>query len=503
MVDTAEPQSRSPEPPAAPKYTLATELTRDLPEGFKGLGMDEHLIPDDLGIFYKDDETARQLILKNLEQAYRSPKPGEVEINKGFKKWVCVSGWVRDLNRVEKKFGKNIAAEYRRWIVGELGERLETGFIEGEHGKYYPKTIVPIFSEGYDDVPEVWVFGLSEQELEVIVKGKFPGILTKTVEIKKGAGDSTEATEESFDASIGMISSDDGELVENVIANPQALRILRRLMINRRFDQEGRIEKRPSTDREAWIDARTRQIIRADVDLQKTITDARSEARKEWEDKAQKSIHFERGAKYRAEREKLIGVREAQQESLTDSLTGLPNRRFLLGDEGKENDESKKTGELHRIFAEAQRMHHGLTALFIDCDDFKEVNTAYGETPVGDIVLKTVGERLSVALREGDLLTRFGGEEFVALLPESEKLSADQLKKLFKRLNEAVATADLPHGIKQTISIGVASFPDGALANPMELLRRANDAEHEAKKRGKNQFVVWNRKTPRIASFQE
>ena len=195
---------------------------------------------------------------------------------------------------------------------------------------------------------------------------------------------------------------------------------------------------------------------------------------------------------------------QAREESLTDSLTGLPNRRFLLGDEGEtKKGKPKRTGELQRIFAEAKRMDHGLTALFIDFDNFKEVNDKYGEVETGDPVLKAVSKKLRDTLREADLLIRFGGEELVALLPESEKLPDDQLIALIERLNEAVSITELPYGIKQTISIGVASFPDGALDDPLELLRRANDAEHEAKRRGRNQFAIWNRKTPRIATLLE
>lgn len=179
----------------------------------------------------------------------------------------------------------------------------------------------------------------------------------------------------------------------------------------------------------------------------------------------------------------------AVDASLTDALTGLPNRRYL--------DEAKD-----RMFAETKRMDHGMTVLFIDGDNFKEVNLIYGE-PVGDLVIKELAKVLKEALREGDFLSRFGGEEFVALLPESHKLAPAELESLYTRINDAVDNAEFPHGIHQTVSIGIASFSKGdSLDSANELIRRANDAEHQAKLSGKNTYVVWDESLPRRADLK-
>ncbi len=176
--------------------------------------------------------------------------------------------------------------------------------------------------------------------------------------------------------------------------------------------------------------------------------------------------------------------KEAVDASLTDALTGLPNRRYL--------DEAKD-----RMFAETKRMEHGMTALFIDGDNFKEVNLIYGE-PVGDLVIKELAKVLKGALREGDFLARFGGEEFVALLPESHELSNQELENLYSRINNKVDTAKFPHNVHQTVSIGIASFSSGDnIDSADELIRRANDAEHQAKISGKNTYVVWDESLPR------
>lgn len=177
--------------------------------------------------------------------------------------------------------------------------------------------------------------------------------------------------------------------------------------------------------------------------------------------------------------------KDATDNSLTDSLTGLPNKRCL--------DNIKR-----RMFEEAVRMNHGLTALFIDGDDFKQINQQYGE-PVGDEVIKELAKVMRESLREIDFLARFGGEEFVALLPQSHNLSPEEMQKLCKRLNNAVEQHAFPDGIKQTISIGVASFSqDQFAAGPDELIRKANDAEHQAKNLGKNRFVVWDHTVPTV-----
>lgn len=180
-----------------------------------------------------------------------------------------------------------------------------------------------------------------------------------------------------------------------------------------------------------------------------------------------------------------MNKREAVYKSLTDALTGLPNKRYL--EEAQE-----------RMFAEASRMGHGLTALFIDGDDFKAVNENHGHQ-IGDMVIRQIAQVIKTTLREADFLARFGGEEFVALLPENNSLTKDDLQGLYKRLNDAVESTEFPEGIRQTISIGAASFSKEELvAGPRQLIARASDAERQAKLLGKNRFVVWDKTIPAV-----
>ncbi len=166
----------------------------------------------------------------------------------------------------------------------------------------------------------------------------------------------------------------------------------------------------------------------------------------------------------------------ARLESLatTDLLTGLPNYlalATLLEHEGER----------------ARRYGHPLSMLFFDGDRFKQVNDTYGHA-TGDIVLRELGERASSVLRAGDTMGRFGGEEFLVLLPETDEQEA---RGVAERLRSAVATSPMAmhavkDGIAVTVSIGVASYPgDGATAS--EAREQADQAMYWAKRFGRNQ----------------
>jgi diguanylate cyclase (GGDEF)-like protein/putative nucleotidyltransferase with HDIG domain len=163
-----------------------------------------------------------------------------------------------------------------------------------------------------------------------------------------------------------------------------------------------------------------------------------------------------------------------QKQALSDGLTGLPNHRAMM-------DQLEK--ELERV----RRFDRPLSLLFFDVDRFKRINDTHGHA-VGDTVLRQIGERAIRVLRGGDTVGRFGGEEFVLLLPETD---ADGAKTVAERLRTAIASepiaADMvTGGLVATVSIGVATYPaDGC--SEQELLGQADRAMYLAKRLGRNQ----------------
>lgn len=175
------------------------------------------------------------------------------------------------------------------------------------------------------------------------------------------------------------------------------------------------------------------------------------------------------------ERVKLIAFLE--KLSLTDSLTGVANRRHL---------EWRLSEEVSR----AQRYKYPLCALMLDLDHFKQVNDTYGHQ-AGDEVLRQLAQLLQRTLRRTDFLARYGGEEFLVLAPQTP---AERGLILAERLRQLVANT--PFLISQnqqisiTISIGVAIFPDHA-QNESELVRAADAALYRAKETGRNRVCLF------------
>lgn len=166
---------------------------------------------------------------------------------------------------------------------------------------------------------------------------------------------------------------------------------------------------------------------------------------------------------------------EIRRLAVVDELTGLANRRQLVVIGRR---------ELQR----AKRYDRPLSVLMIDVDHFKRVNDRYGH-PVGDVVLKVLAERCSGAVRDIDLVTRYGGEEFVVLLPECD-LAAVHVAA--ERLRSAVGETPIesPAGaLEVTVSIGAAvSSPDTVSLD--ELIESADEALYLAKEAGRNRVVV-------------
>lgn len=151
-----------------------------------------------------------------------------------------------------------------------------------------------------------------------------------------------------------------------------------------------------------------------------------------------------------------------------DELTGLPNRSLLLD-------------RLNQALVHAGRQRKQVGLLLLDLDGFKGINDRLGHA-TGDTLLQRVAQRLLSCLRGGDTACRYGGDEFVILLPEvdSEKSAAEVAQKLHANLAEPYVVGD--HSIAVTASIGIAVYPfDGS--NQEELIRRADIAMYLAKAR--------------------
>lgn len=158
-----------------------------------------------------------------------------------------------------------------------------------------------------------------------------------------------------------------------------------------------------------------------------------------------------------------------------DPLTGLPNRALFMD-------------RLKLAILQAQRNPHPMAVMFIDLDDFKKVNDAYGHR-VGDALLKAIGKRLRDSLRRSDTVARIGGDEFVVLLPDIRKHEDAALVAchLLEQLS-------LPYEVEGRTfevsgSIGIALYPDHG-TDPETLLMIADKAMYEAKSRRRG-YWIW------------
>jgi len=158
-----------------------------------------------------------------------------------------------------------------------------------------------------------------------------------------------------------------------------------------------------------------------------------------------------------------------------DDLTGLLNRRGL-----------QMALDAHMVGAREHDQNGSL--IVVDLDNFKGYNDKFGH-PAGDRLLTCVGEALSANLRETDLIARFGGDEFVAMLPQTDREQAlAAAEKLLVRVAEAAAQATGPIELPITASIGIACFQD-VPSNTPELIEAADRAMYAAKNAGKNQVA--------------
>jgi len=178
--------------------------------------------------------------------------------------------------------------------------------------------------------------------------------------------------------------------------------------------------------------------------------------------------------------ELLMANAKLEQLATTDPLTGIANRRKMT---------EQIAGELER----ARRFGHPLSLLMIDIDYFKRINDTFGHE-VGDKAIVEVAKLLTESLRAIDMVARFGGEEFVVLMPETDSdvalLAAERLREAAGALRIAGESGAV---VALTLSVGVASaLANGSADTPSSLLVRADKALYRAKKEGRNRVVRYS-----------
>jgi diguanylate cyclase (GGDEF)-like protein/PAS domain S-box-containing protein len=167
---------------------------------------------------------------------------------------------------------------------------------------------------------------------------------------------------------------------------------------------------------------------------------------------------------------------ELERLAITDPLTGLFNRRHFFA-------------EAEKVFARSNFAPYELAVLMIDVDHFKMVNDTYGHQQ-GDLVLREIAQRIQESLRPTDILGRYGGEEFVALLPRT---SSRELGPIADRILKSIQETSFDGNgtrISVTISLGLARLTE-KVATLDELLSRADQALYTAKQLGRNRWAAW------------
>lgn len=165
------------------------------------------------------------------------------------------------------------------------------------------------------------------------------------------------------------------------------------------------------------------------------------------------------------------------QQAFYDQLTGLPNRAFF-------------DAYLPKILAQAERQHTQVALGFLDLDRFKAINDTLGHG-AGDLLLQQVGQRLSSCLREADLLVRWGGDEFILVLPHLTSTAA--VARTCERILEALKPVFQIHhrALSVSISVGIAFFPQHG-KDWETLLRHADQALYQAKRSGRDTYYLYD-----------
>lgn len=166
----------------------------------------------------------------------------------------------------------------------------------------------------------------------------------------------------------------------------------------------------------------------------------------------------------------------ARDEAQHDALTGLHNRRALMV-------------RMAEALIAARQARQSLSLIFLDLDHFKVVNDHYGHL-VGDACLRIVAERIQYELRPGDILARWGGEEFVVLLLHTGRMEAEAIGERIRRRVESDPFQAGGEMVRLTVSLGVSGFAGAGQDSPEQLIEQADAALYRAKSGGRNCVAV-------------
>jgi len=169
-------------------------------------------------------------------------------------------------------------------------------------------------------------------------------------------------------------------------------------------------------------------------------------------------------------------LHEVERLAITDHLTGLFNRRHF-------------NTMLQREYNMAQRYKRPLSCLMADIDHFKSINDSQGHH-AGDSVLRELSNTLKKTLRSVDIIARWGGEEFVVLMPQT---NLDASMEAAERLLTSVASYKFKElrDMSVTLSIGVSSVPDTSISSAESMVKAADSALYRAKENGRNRIEVY------------
>ncbi len=171
-----------------------------------------------------------------------------------------------------------------------------------------------------------------------------------------------------------------------------------------------------------------------------------------------------------------LSHQDLQRVAALDPLTSVYNRRFGIE-------------RLNEEVARSQRSGDALGLLLLDLDHFKSVNDTYGHM-VGDRVLQSAVHATRQVLREGDVLVRYGGEEFLVILPAAGRRDLTEMAERIRRSVSEAETVTGAHRLTITVSIGGAGLPDQVVRDPAELIGIADQALYTAKATGRDRSVI-------------